>query len=344
MKPLILRNEVEPVIALRSANFQRGGQPRLLLQLEPGALFSARVQARLDDGSFKVEMAGQFLRMALPGRILPGDTIELAFVTDKPRLTFILQRAESAADAATRISSTGRQIAALMTQVSESGRAAPMAVTATLLAGAPIDAAGLAATLQKSLTQSGLFYEAHQAQWVTGKRSLEQLRLEPQSKLQPGSHATLEPALSAGAATGSSQPAAAAAQAEPVEPALRTGNLPLVQQQLGTLETGRIMLSLEVWPQQTMQWEVEQEQEGRAGDGAEPSGWRTRLRLQLPLLGELNAALTLGVAGLQIRMDTGKAETAKLLQQHRLSLRHSLQAAGIASAAITIARRSDDPS
>ncbi len=342
MKPLILRNEVEPVIALRSANSQRGGQPRLLLQLEPGALFSARVQARLEDGSFKVEMAGQFLRMALPGRILPGDTIELAFVTDKPRLTFTLQRTESAADAATRISSTGRQIAALMTQVSGSGRAAPTAVTATLLAGAPIDAAGLAATLQKSLTQSGLFYEAHQAQWVTGKRSLEQLRLEPQSKLQPGSQATLEPALSAGAATGSLP--AAAAQAEPAEPALRAGSLPLVQQQLGALETGRIMLSLEVWPQQAMQWEVEQEQEGRAGDGAEPSGWRTRLRLQLPLLGELNADLTLGVAGLQIRMDTGKAETADLLQQHRLSLRHSLQAAGIASATITIARRSDEPS
>jgi hypothetical protein len=52
-----------------------------------------------------------------------------------------------------------------------------------LVAQAPSSGVDLAPSLQKAVSQSGLFYEAHQAQWVAGDRLLTSLRAEPQGQL-----------------------------------------------------------------------------------------------------------------------------------------------------------------
>jgi hypothetical protein len=111
-----------------------------------------------------------------------------------------------------------------------------------------------------------------------------------------------------------------------------------VQQQLAALDTARVALQLEIWPGQWMQWEVEERQ---PGEGREPDalpGWNTQLRLELPQLGELRAALTLGADGLRIRLEAAGAASAALLQAHGADLRAALAAAGVPSAAIAIAR------
>jgi hypothetical protein len=46
----------------------------------------------------------------------------------------------------------------------------------------PKTAADLAPVLKQAVTQSGLFYEAHQARWVAGDLPTEALRQEPQGK------------------------------------------------------------------------------------------------------------------------------------------------------------------
>ena len=350
MTPAIVRSEVEPVLAVKSASQQRGGQSRLLQQLEPGQLFSARVQARLENGSYQVELDGQPLRMSLPASVLPGDRLHLSYLTDKPRLTFALQKIESGVGPDAKLSATGRQLSALMNQ----GAYPTAAVTGAtpLLAGPTPDGGQLAARLQQSLAQSGLFYEAHQAQWVAGTRSLEQLRLEPQAQMAAGPRPSIEspaapsasaasdpgraPGAAMGTAAGPLEPAEAA---EAAEPALRPGSLPLLQQQLGALESGRVMLLLEAWPRQWMQWEVDQPSAEGRNEGPEQNGWRTRLRLQLPQLGELNATLLLGADGLDLRLDAADAETASLLQRHRSALQSSLLQAGVASAGIFISAR-----
>ena len=54
-----------------------------------------------------------------------------------------------------------------------------------ILTGYLTNSAELSASLQKAIIQSGLFYESHQAQWINGKNTLENLQQEPQGKLMP---------------------------------------------------------------------------------------------------------------------------------------------------------------
>jgi hypothetical protein len=59
-------------------------------QLTPGQKVPAHVVANLPNGRFQVLIADKALDMNLPKNTQPGDTVELVFVTEKPRLTFIL--------------------------------------------------------------------------------------------------------------------------------------------------------------------------------------------------------------------------------------------------------------
>jgi flagellar hook-length control protein FliK len=344
MIPVILLGGVEPVSATSPTGGGRGEAQRLLPQLEPGQLVSARIDARLPDGSFKVEVAGQPLRMVLPDYLSPGDTLELTFIAREPRPTFSLREALTQSNPAPALSAAGRLVAAIMPPAGEPNLPLPPSSTAPLLAALPVDGSGLSASLQQSLAQSGLFYEAHQAEWVAGKRELTQLRLEPQAKIASGAGqaapaaGAMLPAPASGAsvavAGGASAPAAGPHSGETVQ----TPGLPLVQQQLGALESGRVLLQLEVWPRQWMQWEIEEQAPDAAHAQDAPSEWRTQLRLDLPQLGALHAALTLGRDGVRIRLDTASAGSASLLQDNLASLRASLAGAGVAPAAIAVSR------
>jgi hypothetical protein len=49
----------------------------------------------------------------------------------------------------------------------------------------PKNAADLVPVLKQAITQSGMFYEAHQARWVAGQLPTEALRQEPQARFSP---------------------------------------------------------------------------------------------------------------------------------------------------------------
>ena len=184
MIPIILLKGVEPVTAGKPAGGGRADALRLLPQLDPGDILSARIEAKLPDGSYKVMVAGQPMSMALPSYIAPGDTLELAFVTREPRLTFALRKVTQAASApATILSAAGRLVAATMLQPGELAVVRTASTAAPLLAGIPADGARLSGALAQTLAGSGLFYESHQAEWVAGRRDLAQIRLEPQTGL-----------------------------------------------------------------------------------------------------------------------------------------------------------------
>ncbi len=55
----------------------------------------------------------------------------------------------------------------------------------------PKTAADLAPVLKQAVTQSGMFYEAHQARWVAGELPTEALRQEPQGKYPATQIATI---------------------------------------------------------------------------------------------------------------------------------------------------------
>ena len=115
----------------------------------------------------------------------------------------------------------------------------------------------------------------------------------------------------------------------------------LVQQQLAALETGRLVFQLQVWPEQWMRWEIDEDAQSasaQAGDGEAIQRFQTRLHLDLPKLGALDATLTFDGTGVSVRLDAANAASADLLQDNRASLRAALADAGIASADIAVAR------
>lgn len=58
----------------------------------------------------------------------------------------------------------------------------------------PKTAADLVPVLKQALTESGMFYEAHQARWVAGEFPTENLKQEPQGKLSSAqTNATVNP-------------------------------------------------------------------------------------------------------------------------------------------------------
>ena len=320
----------------------------LLPQVMPGQVLSARVDAVLPDGNSRVTVAGQPMSMALPKYFAPGDILKLVFVAREPRLTFSLREAPPSAPASV-VSTAGRMVASVLPRPGE----AAMPVTPTnappLLAAVPEDGAALSSKLQGTLTQSGLFYEAHQAEWIAGKRELAVLMREPQARLTTAQQQTVQTQQAALPTAASGAPAATAAANElgSTQPALRgEQSMPpqaqaLVQQQLAALETGRLVFQLQVWPEQWMRWEIDEDAQSasaQAGDGEAIQRFQTRLHLDLPKLGALDATLTFDGTGVSVRLDAANAASADLLQDNRASLRAALADAGIASADIAVAR------
>jgi hypothetical protein len=165
--------------------------PTKLDDLRPGQNFTARIQEVLPDNSYKALVAGKQITLQLPEGAKANDVLDLV-VVDRSGKAIIAKQVDSGnANAATapyafaKFSPAARLIGQLLPA---DGQAAP---PARLNGGQPLlaqppgsaqAAAQLAPTLARAVTQSGLFYEAHQAQWVTGKMPLTQLLQEPQGQ------------------------------------------------------------------------------------------------------------------------------------------------------------------
>ncbi len=305
-------------------------------QWVPGQRLSAMVLANLPNGRFQVQIGDQVLDMNLPRNTQPGEQLELTFISNQPRLTFVLTRdlaaaAANVADAKSPVtlSDTARFLGGLLQKISapEDGMPTPLTRSSPLLPAAPADIREFSGILRNALSQSGLFYESHQAQWVAGERKLADLQQEPQAKLPtinsaPG--ATAEPVQKNTSAVAMSD--AAFAQGAPKLP-VHADAVPLVQQQLQTLDTHQIVWQGQVWPGQAMEWRVE-ERNARGGSAEDVPHWQTSLRLQLPRLGDVQAALAITPQGLRINLkaDDGTAELMKGAQD---SLRRAMETSGL---------------
>ncbi len=168
----------------------------VLSNLVPGQRILAEVQAMLPNGTYRATVAQRDVTLALPFAAKPGDSLELEVTESEGRLTlaFVANRGEAAqqakgqqpGSAATTLSQTGKLINDLMQEVAAEGKKAPPAAlnsNQALVSSMPKNAAELAPVLKQALTQSGMFYEAHQARWVAGQLPTEQLRQEPQGRL-----------------------------------------------------------------------------------------------------------------------------------------------------------------
>ncbi|MBV6273192.1 flagellar hook-length control protein FliK [Alcaligenaceae bacterium CGII-47] len=224
--------------------------------------------------------------------------------------------------------------------------------------------AQFAQSLAQTLQTSGLFYESHLAKLTFGQTSLAALQQEPQGQIKPGGTpgqanapapsaasasapppSALDPGATSQASTSTSTTSAAgtppgAGTPQAAIPGIDPQTQLLVRQQLEVLAHQSFAWQGEAWPGAAMDWKVERREQDGGQDNA-PEHWATRLNLQLPLLGEVQARLTL--AGDQLVMRLVAPQSAERLNAHIESLRGRLLAHGLQPSQLSVLARADPP-
>ena len=366
---LQVRNQTEPgTHPIRAI----GDIPSDLPELRQGQVFNARIQEVLPENSYKAVVAGRLLTLSLPEGAKAGDTLELVVVGRTPR-AIVAQRSDGAGGAMApfdnaNLSRAGQLIASLLGAEGDAPPPASFSRQGPVLAKVPANAAEIARELppglSRALAGSGMFYESHQVQWALGQRPLASLLAEPQGRysepalLRAVVDAGEESALaarresaappSAGdlqqAMTGRDQLPAGltdndAAASGPARPLTIPDDLrPLVQQQLEAGASNRLMWQGEVWPDQTMEWEIRRDGSGGTETPDAQDVWQTRLRLNLPRLGEIGVRLQLNAGSVNVMLDTPEAASGSKLQAALPALQQSFSAAGLTLAGAQVKR------
>lgn len=355
--------------------------PEELPRFETGQRFTAQIQSPLPDGTFRALVAGRTLTLALPDSAKSGDVLELVVTGNEDDSNTITARfADTAAPMSASLprptlSQTGQFISQLLTGRYGEPEPVQLGKGAPLLASPPSSASEVAPALQQAVSESGMFFESHQAKWVAGTMPLAQLLPEPQNSVMPESaqggeratplradvpqnvaalaaHEETAGTLQTGANQGPErmraemQSAALSAAIEKTTPQEARGNLripdalmPIVHQQLEALATHQIVWQGQVWPGQTVQWSIEEPDEdgSRSNDGdASPAPWKSTLRLSLPRLGGIEAQLVLTPAGVALKLDTDEETTAQRLRDTSQQLADALAGAGVPLTGISV--------
>jgi plastocyanin len=305
------------------------------LPFEPGQKLQGMVLAETAPGLFKVNVASQLVQMPLPATIRPGDTVELQVVSLQPHLVFSMVASTNPLSTQEQLSSAARIISSLAQQQPEKFVMHATQNSPLWASDSPPQTGQLAHLLRESLGNSGLFYEAHQAQWIDGARSTAQLLQEPQNRAaEQTSNATLAGKPVANTQTISTDTATVATQANgsanaPDHLQLPDHLKPLVQQQLNVLETNQAVWQGQVWPGQTMRWTIQDQEHHATASEEEQRQWVTQLQLELPKLGKVTATLQFNAAGVSLALDAATPETRTLLGGASTQLAASLSEAGI---------------
>jgi hypothetical protein len=162
--------------------------PTDLPALRTGQTFSARIQEVLPENTYKALVAGKSLTLSLPEGAKAGDTLELVVIDRSPKVVVAQLAAKTVGGDSnqpnpfTTLSRAGQLIGSLLP--AEGDVATPVTLNRgqPLLTQPPLAGSQLAPVLADAVKHSGLFYESHQAQWVTGRMPLQQLLLEPQAQ------------------------------------------------------------------------------------------------------------------------------------------------------------------
>lgn len=311
-----------------------------LSDLVPGQRVLAEIQALLPNGTYRAVVAQRDVTLALPFSAKPGDSLELEVVENEGKLTLAVvanrggSTATTSESVSTSLSNTGKLIGELMSQVNERGGRAPAAAlnsSQPLLETMPKNAAELVPLLKQALSESGMFYEAHQARWVAGDIPTEALKLEPQGKY-PALQITDQNASKIIPASNPEQATTTSAMKESV-----AGNpvprdlMPIVQQQLDGLANQNFAWQGQVWPGQQMRWEIgENLDDSRSSSTDGIQRWQTRLKLSLPLLGDIDVSLNLKAGGeVSIAVTAGSESSESRLRDEAVQLRQQFEAAGL---------------
>ena len=354
--------------------------------LVAGDRIMAQIQSLLPNGTYRALINQRAITLALPFSAKAGDSLELLVTESDGKLALaVVGREGSAAQAggagesvSATLSRAGQLISALSGNARQAGGnnsgALPLNGNQPLLTAPPTQGKDLLPALQQALTQSGMFYEAHQAEWVAGRLPQAALLQEPQGKLSsPAAHAQAfatagqdgtEPA--ATASRGETQAAPRSADNTAAAPTPRAGETPpppseasarapvapqsgsqlvapqtqpIVQQQLDALATQVYAWQGQAWPGQDMRWEIEEDGRPNGDEDAAANAWTTRLRLVLPQLGDVEARIRLNGDQLLVGIAVDNDASGERLGEAGDLLRKQLDAVGLTLGGFAVSRQ-----
>ena len=160
----------------------------ILTQVAVGRLLQAQVLAQLEDGSYIVGVDDSALRMSLPDGTTVGSKLQMTFLSDSPRPTFLLESQTDGNSAS--LSSAGKIISNVLQTADEANAPTALAGKTPILPEPASDPQHIAGAMQDSVEFSGLFYESHVTQWASGERPLADLMREPQMQTAPDARGT----------------------------------------------------------------------------------------------------------------------------------------------------------
>ncbi len=348
--------------------------------LVAGQKVMAEIQAMLPNGTYRAMINQRSITLALPFSAKSGDSLELQVTENDGKLALaVLSRTDGSAGKAgaesvpTTLSRTGQLISSLFAGTNRAqGRdahAVPLNGNQPIATAPPNTAQDLLPLLKQAITQSGMFYESHQAEWVEGRLPKAALLQEPQGKLssptafasalaeeqgvsqnQPRA-STGEPAVAAritadlaqSSNTSAEGSKAAIAQSQTSGQVVAPQTQPLVQQQLEALATQNFSWQGQVWPGQEMRWEIDEDATRSEQDGEDSAPrWSTRLHLTLPNLGEVDARIRLEGNSIAISMTADSAGTRTLMRVSSSALRSQLDEAGLTLASMGVSAGEDE--
>ncbi|HIJ94449.1 MAG TPA: flagellar hook-length control protein FliK [Desulfuromonadales bacterium] len=314
----------------------------------PGQQLKGEVLESLGGNNFAVRISGQTLEFSLPNGVQKGDTINLFFISGEPRLTFLMARFGQPGDAS--VSATGRWLSGFLGETAAKVPAhATLGILKTLLMAPPSDAPQVGKMLQQGVRESGLFYESHLSRWFGGDYALEDLLKEPQGRLSPRVRQQNQPkGVDRSMLAAMQNQTNRAASSEVLEAVLRKANssnseisvdlrtLPVVAEQLSTMQNGQLIFRGDLFPGQRMEWSVAEREAHRNQSGERERRWETSLKLNLPHLGAVQVTLDLDGTRVSLNVQAESETTVPLLEADRGRLAEQLQMAGLTAGEIGI--------
>ena len=165
-----------------------------LAGLSVGDKVMAQIQAMQPNGTYRALINQRVITLALPFSAKSGDTLELQVTESDGKLALAVVSGQAGDDGGgeggdtsvrATLSRTGQLIGTLFSNARNSGdtAAVPLNENQPIASTTPVSAQDLLPQLKQALTQSGMFYEAHQAEWVEGRFAKAALLQEPQGRL-----------------------------------------------------------------------------------------------------------------------------------------------------------------
>jgi len=335
-----------------------------LSDLVAGQRVMAEIQALLPNGTYRAMINQRNITLALPFSAKSGDTLELLVTESDGKLALaVVSHQEgdpaTAKDAVSAtLSRTGQLISNLFSGANEAetdAKALPLNGNRPIASAPPSSAQDIVPLLKEAITQSGMFYESHQAEWVEGRLPKAVLLQEPQGKLStPAAFADVQSGTTnaagaspvttdsartaqmlANSTTEAAAPSKAASDTTQTMQTQSSGHIvapqtqAIVHHQLEALASQTFVWQGQIWPGQDMRWEIEEDGKNAQSDDATAENWRTTLELSFPRLGGVNARLHLHDNQIALSITGDNEKSLAAMQSDSETLRQQLSDAGL---------------